>query len=305
MYLVAASIAAKNWVSCSSTPAGDVHAILRRRERPDLDRRCVARVGAVVVVAAARTGDRAGLGEDRRERRPGDDAGDGALAVVDAGRDPAGLGQAGRFGRGERHADLAVGRLELERAGADGVRGDPSHDRHERSLDDGLGRSAGLLGRRERPDRERVSGDHVAPRVVVAARVARHRAVGERRGRADRRRDGNVGAVRAEVRGQPPEWSLEARAGRCRAPRGGRPGRRPRRPRLAGGGRAGDQRDRRTQDDGGSDHAGKASYRHVQPLDAGAGGSPQTVAGADSRVVDVPTTFGTPQSSSIWRVLSR
>ena len=118
---------------------------LRRRERPDLDRRRVARVRPVVVVAAARPGDRAGLGEDRCQRGPDDDARDGTLAVVDAGRDPAGLGQAGGFGRGERHADLPVGGLELERASVDGVRGDPSHGRHERGLDDGLGRSAGLL----------------------------------------------------------------------------------------------------------------------------------------------------------------
>ena len=36
MYLVAASIAAKNWVSCSSTPAGVVHAILVAASGPIL-----------------------------------------------------------------------------------------------------------------------------------------------------------------------------------------------------------------------------------------------------------------------------
>src|SRR3954454_18333526 len=59
-----------------------------RRERADLDRRCGARVRTAVVVASAGTGDRAGLREDRRQRRACDDATDRALAVVDAGCDP-------------------------------------------------------------------------------------------------------------------------------------------------------------------------------------------------------------------------
>ena len=83
----------------------------RRGEGPDLDRRRAARVRPVVVVAATRTGDCAGVREVCGQRRAGNDARDGALAVVDAGRDPAGLREAARLGRLELQPDLACGRL--------------------------------------------------------------------------------------------------------------------------------------------------------------------------------------------------